>query len=158
MEIGYKLKTPCNDCPFKKSSPLHEGVMRSLPEYDGYMKSGSFAHTCHKTDSRSDGYVDNYGGQIQHCAGALIMFKNMELSAGDEETTPDGYPATQSVLIHAVINKLNVMEMEDPDVFPSFLEMAKAYKPMIEELEEKQKSGVKVHVSYANGKHGSFYL
>jgi hypothetical protein len=158
MEIGYKLKTPCNDCPFKKSSPLHEGVMRSLPEYDGYMKSGSFAHTCHKTDNRSDGYVDNYGGQIQHCAGALIMFKNMELSAGDEETTPDGYPATQSVLIHAVINKLNVMEMEDPDVFPSFLEMAKAYKPMIEELEEKQKSGVKVHVSYANGKHGSFYL
>ncbi len=152
MKIGYKLKATCDDCPFKKSTPLHTGVMRSLPEYDGYLKQGQFAHTCHKTDNRADGYVEQYGGEIQHCAGALIMFKKMEESAGEEEVTPDGYPATQTVLIHALVRGSKIMEMDDSDVFPSFKEMAEAYRPMIEELdaERKRDDGLVVHMTRTN--------
>lgn len=150
-DVGFKLKAPCDDCPFKKTTPLHSGVMSDLPMYDKQLKEGGFAHTCHKTDSRADGYIEQYDGQVQHCYGALTMFNNMEKLAGEKETTPDGYPSTQVILIHALCRGVELDKLNDPNVFGSFKEMAEAYRPMIEELDRKnkEKDEFKVHVSYS---------
>lgn len=144
-QIGYKLRSACSDCPFRKSSPLHEGVMRALPEYHRNLKEGRFGHTCHKTDPRSDGYTDEYKGQIQHCVGSLSMLKKMELADGEEE----GEFPTQPALIYALVGGFKYEDIPvDPDVFESFNDMAAAYKPMIEELANRPR----VHISYVDGR------
>lgn len=76
-EVDFSLKAPCHDCPFKRTSPIHTGVASDLINIHGRIEMGRFAHTCHKTDSRSDGYDPNHKGPVKHCAGALIMMKNM---------------------------------------------------------------------------------
>lgn len=72
--IGFDLKAPCSDCPFKKSSGIHEGVAGDLVVYAKKIKEGEFAHTCHKTDVRAgarEGALVN--GKVQHCIGAILM-------------------------------------------------------------------------------------
>lgn len=76
-EIGFDLKKACQDCPFKKATPIHSGVAQDLPALAGHIEMGSFMHSCHKTDPDSDGYNADYKGQIQHCAGAIVMLKKM---------------------------------------------------------------------------------
>ncbi len=76
-EIHFDLKKPCDDCPFRRDVPCHDGVMGDLIGIWGKVEHGNFAHSCHKTDPRSDGFVDSYKGPTQHCAGAIIMIKNM---------------------------------------------------------------------------------
>lgn len=126
MEIGYTLQTPCSDCPFKKSTPLHPGVMKALPEYDKKLREGWWGHSCHKTDSRSDGFDDKYKGELQHCAGALILMKKI-----DEADLPDYKP--QDGLVRAMIHGLDYNEIpDDPDVFSSMAEMLEAYREMTE--------------------------
>lgn len=73
-DLRFDLKHPCGDCPFLKSSPFHQGVAKSLPEYIETIEAQNFAHTCHKTDNRKavDG-PRNHDGAPQHCAGSLIM-------------------------------------------------------------------------------------
>jgi hypothetical protein len=155
-DIGWKLKTPCSDCPFKRTTPLHTGIMADLPMYEEKIKERRLAHTCHKTDSRADGYVPTYDGQVQICPGSLVFFNNMEKSSGEGLETPDGYPSTQQVLYYAVANKVDLEALHDPDVYTSFTEMKEAYRPMIEEAAQKAKEAEKedgfvVHVSYTGG-------
>jgi len=76
-EVDFSMKAPCSDCPFKRTSPIHSGVAKDLINIHGKIEMGRFAHTCHKTDKRSDGYDPNYKGGVKHCAGALVMMKNM---------------------------------------------------------------------------------
>lgn len=73
-DIDWDRQSPCNDCPFLKTSPFHEGVASSLGEYMDSIRAGTFAHTCHKTDNREgcDG-PRNHEGRPQHCRGAVLM-------------------------------------------------------------------------------------
>lgn len=79
-QLDWDLKNPCDDCPFLKSSPFHQGVASSLPVVMEMIEAGAFAHTCHKTDTRPecDG-PRTWGGRPKHCAGAILML----LKAGD---------------------------------------------------------------------------
>jgi hypothetical protein len=74
VAIDFDLKTPCGDCPFLKSSPFHDGVCESLPQYLDSINMNVFAHTCHKTDNRGsvDGPQNFKGERAKHCAGAII--------------------------------------------------------------------------------------
>lgn len=72
--VAWNRTTPCSDCPFLKTSPFHEGVADSIPQYVESIQRGQFAHTCHKTDNRADcDGPRNFNGQPQHCAGAILM-------------------------------------------------------------------------------------
>jgi hypothetical protein len=73
-DIDWSMRSPCDQCPFLKTSPYHSGVAGSLPAYMESIQNQCFAHTCHKTDNRPS--VDgpkNYGGKVKHCAGAILM-------------------------------------------------------------------------------------
>jgi len=73
-DIDWDLKSPCNDCPFLRTSPFHEGVAAHLPDYAEAIADHTFAHTCHKTDRRPkcDG-PRNWDGRTKACAGAVMM-------------------------------------------------------------------------------------
>jgi hypothetical protein len=83
-DIDWSRQSPCNDCPFLRTSPYHEGVASSIPDYVQSIQDGNFAHTCHKTDNRDavDG-PKNFEGKTQHCVGAILMLlktgKGMDL-------------------------------------------------------------------------------
>lgn len=81
-DISYNLTEPCSDCPFKIDAKWHSGVFESLESYHSRMERGEFAHTCHKTDPRSDGYSKAHIGPIEHCAGALILCESDESIQG----------------------------------------------------------------------------
>jgi len=72
--VRYDLKNPCSDCPFMNTTPFHQGVAESIPQYIESIEAGRFAHTCHKTDNRPecDG-PHTHKGATQHCLGALLM-------------------------------------------------------------------------------------
>lgn len=73
-DIDWDLKRPCADCPFKRSTSWHQGVAANCVETTEAIFGGRFAHTCHKTDGRSDSDEGKrYTGRIKHCRGALLM-------------------------------------------------------------------------------------
>ena len=74
--VTWDRKSPCNDCPFLKSSPPHSGILKDVPHTIQSIKEFRFAHTCHKTDNREDcdGPHKWTGEKPQHCAGAILMF------------------------------------------------------------------------------------
>lgn len=76
-DIAWDLKKPCKDCPFRRDVTPHVGVLQKMELYLGQMVNGRFAHSCHKTDPRSDGWSGRYYGPVQHCAGALIFTRNI---------------------------------------------------------------------------------
>ena len=76
--IGYDLREPCADCPFLKSTPVERKGIQDLP---GLMTSlysdGEIAHSCHKTDPRSDAPDPKLvNGKIQHCVGFIKFAAN----------------------------------------------------------------------------------
>lgn len=83
IDVGFKLKTPCADCPFRTDAPQHEGVAADLMKYANSIDDGHFIHSCHKTDSRADdaeagSFARATSVGVQHCAGALIMLEKMD--------------------------------------------------------------------------------
>ena len=80
FNVEYNLKKPCDDCPFKKSTPFHVGVAQSIQGYADSLDAGTFAHTCHKTENRPecDG-PRNHAGKAEHCFGALLMILKTSL-------------------------------------------------------------------------------
>lgn len=114
-EIGFELNAPCADCPFRRSTEFHEGVMKSLPEYVTKMESGEFSHSCHKTDPRSDSEgAKPVNGRIQHCVGAILMC----------EKSGNGQ---MPYLTAFVKGDLNIDELEDPGDIMGPKEMVKRY-------------------------------
>lgn len=74
-DVVWDLKSPCDDCPFMRTSPYHGGVAESLPGMaESIMERHEFSHSCHKTDCRPsvDG-PQTWQGAVKHCAGALMM-------------------------------------------------------------------------------------
>lgn len=76
-DVGYDLVAPCNDCPFRKSTPFDEGVASDLTEFIPIMERGEFVFSCHKTDHRAvrPGERDarQVQGKVQHCVGTILM-------------------------------------------------------------------------------------
>lgn len=80
--VSYDLKSPCDDCPFRKSSPYHSGVAGGVWDTIRTIEINRFSHTCHKTDYRQGCDGPRAGGdpgQIQACIGSLLML----LKTGD---------------------------------------------------------------------------
>lgn len=115
-EVRFGLTKPCADCPFLVSSAMHQGIANSLVEYHGYMELGTFAHTCHKTDPRSDGW-NGKTKQARHCAGALAM----QLQ-GKMELQKAVAPHIQ-VMPKKEMKALICVE----GLWPSFIEMVRSY-------------------------------
>ncbi len=146
-DLGFLLKKPCADCPFKKSTPFHDGVGSSLPDlYEGVEK-GLITHTCHKTDPRSDGYEDNYNGQVQQCAGFIVMLKKME--AFNEEDLDKFHRGLLSSYLREDFAPSSYPD--DKDVFSSVKEMARHYLPFLRGKRRRRMltdDGAVIHVSY----------
>jgi hypothetical protein len=118
-EVQFNLRRACNNCPFRKSTPHHEGVASDLSNLWGQIEKGGFLHSCHKTDPRSDGYVPGYKGPVSHCAGSLMMLKNM------------GPEYLQGSMLLRHVRRYMEKLKPDPDIFPSFLAMVEHYLPFI---------------------------
>lgn len=145
--IGYDLKAPCSDCPFRKDAPLHKGVLKSLPDYAERIKEGRFSHSCHKTDERADsGFASLVNGKVQHCFGSLVLMKNIEES--QDENDPEF--VAQAGLLYAIVGGVDYNEIKSEEVYKSIPEMVRAYKPMIEELEKERESLKGIRLSYRN--------
>lgn len=73
--LDWDLKQPCDDCPFTRAAPFHQGVAETLPQNVEAIEAHRFAHTCHKTDNRPycDGPKTYQGERPKHCVGALYM-------------------------------------------------------------------------------------
>lgn len=113
-ELHFDMKAPCDDCPFRRDVPCHDGVGSDLMSIWGKIETGRFAHSCHKTDSRSDGFTGNEKTKIQHCAGALIMMKNMgPESIQDHWILPSRWKKIKALKAHpAVFNDLKEMMLK----------------------------------------------
>lgn len=73
-DASWDMKRPCADCPFRRSTPWHEGVACSTIDYFHSIEAHTFSHSCHKTDSRADSVEGKrYEGPVQHCIGSLFM-------------------------------------------------------------------------------------
>lgn len=84
--LRFDLHKPCADCPFRRDVRPHEGVARDLSGTLDAIEGGVFAHTCHKTDPRSDSPVGQAAdGPAQHCAGALLMVLRTTNGIVDQE-------------------------------------------------------------------------
>lgn len=73
--MHFKLKRPCEDCPFLKEGGIRLRKARA-EEIGGMMLSrdgGTFA--CHKTTEAGGGE-----GPEQHCAGALVFAEKNEIA------------------------------------------------------------------------------
>jgi len=72
--IGYDLRAPCAECPFRLDAPEHEGIATAIfARHTKAMEDGTFVHSCHRTDERSDYEgAKVVKGKIQHCVGAII--------------------------------------------------------------------------------------
>lgn len=115
-QIHFDLKRPCKDCPFKISTPMHGGVMKSLTEYSASIDLGEFAHTCHKTDFRADSVEGKkYQGTVQHCAGALALMKN------------DCTAKSIWVCEKEIKGEIDFDKIDSSGVFKNFMQMVLAY-------------------------------
>lgn len=74
-DVNWKVKNPCGDCPFLRTSPFHEGVAGSIPGMMESIANNTFSHSCHKTDNRPtcDGPRNYVGETPEHCAGSILM-------------------------------------------------------------------------------------
>jgi hypothetical protein len=75
-KLSYGLKTPCDDCPFRRES-THPYSTNAVTEWLTQMiNKVNVGHSCHKTDARADcESAQTYTGPLQHCAGAIIMLR-----------------------------------------------------------------------------------
>jgi hypothetical protein len=73
--LGEDDMKPCNDCPFKKSTPLRGSPDWAQDVFKIVRRVGlkGISHSCHKTDPEADGYVK---GQRRECAGITLMMLN----------------------------------------------------------------------------------
>lgn len=131
-KVSWDLKGPCNDCPFRRNAPDHEGIVANVVTYVESLRGGVFSHTCHKTDNRADG-PKNHVGPVQHCGGALHFMIRAKCDL-------------QGPLIQAVdANKLDIHEVSrrarrDKRVFGSVRELIEYYLAMARRIMEKKKA------------------
>ena len=77
-ELHWEMKSPSDDCPFRRDAPAHVGIASAIPGYFNNFQKGDFSHSCHKTDPAAEGYVRG-NETVQHCAGALMFLVRADL-------------------------------------------------------------------------------
>lgn len=81
--MGFDATEPCKVCPFRLDVPCElKGIQDIGIVGLECMTHGEVMHSCHKTDSRADGFVEGYTGKVQHCAGFLLMAKKSGFFTG----------------------------------------------------------------------------
>jgi hypothetical protein len=77
LDWGWDLSEPCAECPFRKATPPEKkGIDGEMAQsiWKAAMTDGQFAHSCHRTDARSDyAGAQDYRGKLQMCAGFTMM-------------------------------------------------------------------------------------
>lgn len=73
--MNYNLKSPCEDCPFRKDRPFPLNRGRSREIHRGISNDG-FGFACHKTTTELGRDSDH--PKAEHCAGALILAEKRE--------------------------------------------------------------------------------
>ena len=125
--LGFDLKEPCLDCPFRTDSPFHSGIAKELPRLTESIDEGNLVHSCHKTDPRADGFTKLDKGKIQHCAGMMIM----EIKDKEDVTMP--------MLLYGKLDYDNHgMDMDAP-VFNNIQDMVDKYIEMAEDKKNRLK-------------------
>lgn len=118
-DVRYDLRNPCADCPFMKTTPFHQGVAKSIPGLCESIESRSFAHTCHKTDTRPqcDGPVagTETGKPVQHCVGSLLML--LKTGNGKDLQLPFLQAIEAGKLSVEDVHALTARAKADPNVF-----------------------------------------
>lgn len=128
-KLKYDLKKPCKDCPFFKSSELHSGIAKYLPDYHANLERNVFGHTCHKTDNRSDSLEGKkYRGQPQHCAGSIAMMAQGKFLA-------------QGHVIENISAKKWFKLKKTEGIWDSFLQMVLTYSKWMKEGNPVGKAG-----------------
>lgn len=112
-EIGFDLRQPCSDCPFRRSVKPRKDMAEDLEPAWGKIERGEFLHSCHKTDPDADGYMSTVNGKLQHCAGAIMMLK---------KEGPEGH----QIAWRHFKNDIEAIG-EHPDVFNGLVDMIKHY-------------------------------
>lgn len=136
-EVNWNLKKPCADCPFKYDTAFHAGIAKSARDVALGIEHGNFAHTCHKTDVRSD--CESAKGPVQHCAGMMIMAKK-----SDKITDP--------MLVAMREGKLNIDEIpDDPDVMTVRDFLIKQIRGMTENVKDISDATFNKAKTYTNG-------
>ena len=102
-DVDWDLKSPSSDCPFRKPTPYHGGVASRALLYAEQIRCGRFAHTCHKTDKRSDSETGKaYQGRPKVCAGSLYMLVK----------TGEGADLQRAVLNAIDAGKLDIKDLD----------------------------------------------
>jgi hypothetical protein len=71
--LSYKMTTPCDSCPFRKSGGVRLAPGRAREIIGAVLSNPGGTFGCHKTVDYGDGYDDEGDGGKAHCAGALIF-------------------------------------------------------------------------------------
>jgi hypothetical protein len=71
--MEYKLTKPCEDCPFRKGTPMSLHEERVLEITDMMLNSQGGVFPCHKTVDYDSDEDEQWRTGKQHCAGALIF-------------------------------------------------------------------------------------
>ena len=82
--IGWDLKVPCPECPFRVSVPVDKKGIQDLPELVETLQStGHIAHSCHRTAPRAD-YANPQpiNGKVQACAGFTLFALKSKMPSG----------------------------------------------------------------------------
>ena len=125
-ELSFDLKKPCKDCPFKKSTPVHEGILADLMDICNKLDDGTGIFTCHKTDPNTDSTDgQKFKGKLQHCAGFMIMavkskkttdhminaYADNKLDLAGLELSPEVSTRKEFVMKHADYCTMKLKEM-----------------------------------------------
>lgn len=114
--IAWSMKKPCDDCPFRITTPPErKGLMHTIPEMVYALTGdGQFLHSCHKTDPRvtDGGFNPNYKGPVQHCMGFALMCEKSDLRTG---------PMMRAI----ARGKLKRAQLAQTDLVHSFRELVK---------------------------------
>lgn len=113
--MEYKLKRPCDNCPFRSDIPAYLTPARVV-EIQRSLIRGEFS--CHKTNDFDDESGDAIEtDRTQHCAGALILMEKLGQSS-------------QMMRICERIGLYDHTQLEmDAPVFDSFEKMIEAQNP-----------------------------
>ena len=75
--MEYKLKKPCENCPFRSDKRFHLAENR-IKEITNGLLDEDVPFACHKTTTEIGKSCSDKGAQ--HCAGALIFLEQMNKS------------------------------------------------------------------------------
>jgi hypothetical protein len=111
----FKLKKPCENCPFRKVGAIQLRPGRVEAIVDGLIRNDQSTFHCHKTVHGPKGGGDGeLTGEESYCTGALIYLQKigqpnvaMRMGAGLKMFKPDDLAAQYDVVIDKIAPSKN---------------------------------------------------